>query len=161
MAMKKSNLMIVGIDPGKNGGIAVIRCGEEAKIIVRKMPGTPQDINEFFKTLCNLSGGHLITVIEKLHGMPHMSGTSMFKLGCNYGYLKMALIANNIRFFEIPPQRWQKHYNLGTKSISGSTTAWKNKLKEKAQQLYPRMKITLWASDAVLIAEYARLTKIK
>ena len=41
---------------------------------------------------------------------------------------------------------------------SGSKTEWKNKLKAKAQQLFPvwSKRITLATADALLIAEYGR-----
>jgi hypothetical protein len=41
-----------------------------------------------------------------------------------------------------------------------STTQWKNKLRERTQQLYPNVgKITLATSDALLILEYARISE--
>ena len=37
-----------------------------------------------------------------------------------------------------------------------SKSQWKNRLKAKAQQLFPKLKITLKTADAILIAEYCR-----
>jgi hypothetical protein len=48
-------------------------------------------------------------------------------------------------------------YQLG-KSSEHTKTEWKNRLKAKAQQLFPQQSkhITLKTADALLIAEYAR-----
>lgn len=45
----------------------------------------------------------------------------------------------------------------GIKKVGGeSKQSFKNRLKDKAQQLFPREKVTLATADALLIAEYAR-----
>ena len=68
----------------------------------------------------------------------------------------MALLATNISTTTVTPQKWEKFYQLGT-STNHSKTEWKNKLKFKAQQLFPLAKnITLSTADAILIAYYAR-----
>lgn len=69
----------------------------------------------------------------------------------------MALLACDIPTVTVTPQIWQKALQLGTKG-DDSTTIWKNKLRAKAQQLFPYIKsITLAISDALLICEYARI----
>ena len=71
----------------------------------------------------------------------------------------MALLCRKTPTTEVTPQKWQKALQLGTKGHK-STSQWKNKLKAKAQQLYPKVpKITLAISDALLILEYARITE--
>ena len=69
----------------------------------------------------------------------------------------MALLALGMPTEKVTPQKWQKVYQLGS-SKSYTKIQWKNKLKAKAQQLFPSLgkKITLSTSDALLIAEYAR-----
>lgn len=70
----------------------------------------------------------------------------------------MALLALQIPTVTITPQSWQKALQLGTRAKDMSKTEWKNKLKAKAQQLFPYIKkITLAISDALLICEYARI----
>lgn len=45
----------------------------------------------------------------------------------------------------------------GKKKIGGeSETQWKNRLKAKAQQLFPQQEVTLATADALLIAEFGR-----
>jgi hypothetical protein len=46
---------------------------------------------------------------------------------------------------------------LGLGVSDGNKTIWKNKLKTRAQQLYPGIKVTLANADALLILRYAEL----
>lgn len=140
---------IIGIDPGASGAIVVFR--ESGSIFVIKMPPTPNEILQFLK----LHSVNSFCFIEKVQGLPGNGGSAMFNFGKGYGHLEMALLANKIPFETVTPQKWQPTYQLGTKG-SQTTTEWKNKLKAKAEQLFPNQKVTLWNSDALLIAEYGR-----
>jgi hypothetical protein len=147
---------IIAIDPGKNGGIAVFSIDRNMLIEVVKMPETPMDILTFLSFFSKNS----ICYIEKVGGIPGQGGaSSMFNFGKGFGHLEMALLCRKIPTTEVTPQKWQKALQLGTKGHK-STSQWKNKLKAKAQQLYPKVpKITLAISDALLILEYARITE--
>lgn len=146
---------IIAIDPGAAGGIAVYSVEREAVIDLMKMPETPQDILEVFTRYANNS----ICYLEKVGGLPGMGGSAMFNFGKGFGRLEMALLCKKIPTVEVTPQKWQKELQLGTKGKM-STTQWKNKLRERAQQLYPNVgKITLATSDALLILEYARISE--
>lgn len=147
---------IIAIDPGKNGGIAVFSIDRNMLIEVVKMPETPMDILTFL----SLFQKNSICYIEKVGGIPGQGGaSSMFNFGKGFGHLEMALLCRKIPTTEVTPQKWQKALQLGTKGHK-STSQWKNKLKAKAQQLYPKVpKITLAISDALLILEYARITE--
>lgn len=59
---------------------------------------------------------------------------------------------------EVTPQKWQKALQLGTKG-NKSNTEWKNKLKARAQQLFPNVPMTLAVADALLILEYSKITE--
>ena len=159
--MKK---IIIGIDPGKNGGIAVL--DEDANVIdIMKMPETPQDLLDALSNYLPIEQQQTsICYLEKVGGMPGQSGSAMFSFGRSYGHIEMALLASKIPTYEILPQRWQKHFSLSGSSITKSSSAekreHKNRLKAKAQQLFPQLgkKITLSTCDALLIAEYGRNT---
>jgi hypothetical protein len=140
---------IIGIDPGKAGAIIVMRAS--GKIITQKMPETPTEVLKFLR----LHSVNSVCFIEQLHGMPGMSGTAMFTFGKGYGEIGMALLALKIPAIYVTAQKWQKEYGLGTKG-KDTTTVWKNKLKAKAEQLFPNVKITLSTADAMLIAEFGR-----
>lgn len=139
----------IGIDPGGSGGIATIN--SDGKLIqVVKMPDTPLDILNYIR---GYDPDNIICCIERVHGMPGMGGASMFKFGKNFGYLTMALLANNIQTYDPTPQKWMKAFQL-VRGKTESKTEWKNRLKAMAQQMYPQAKITLSTADAILIAAY-------
>ena len=146
----------IGIDPGGSGGIAII--SDDGKLFASyKMPETPLDIYDLFAGYNPLNSKeikiYVSACLERVHGMPGMSGAAMFSFGNNYGHLQMALLANRIPFEDHTPQKWMKYYQL-KRAKTESKTEWKNRLKEKAQQLYPDHKVTLAISDAILIAHY-------
>lgn len=140
----------IGIDPGANGGIAVLD-DSGTVISLRKMPETPQDL---LNHLMQFAGDSRCT-LEKVGGMPGNGGSAMFNFGKGYGHLEMALMALKIPTETVTPQKWEKTYQLGS-SRGVPKTEWKNKLKAKAQQMFPSQKITLAVCDALLIAEYGR-----
>lgn len=140
----------IGIDPGSTGGIVVLNefCNVVEAI---KMPDTPLDILDFLKGVCYMRS--CSALIERVHGMPGMGGSSMFTFGENFGYLQMAMLALSIPFEDHTPQKWMKYYQM-KRAKEESKTDWKNRLKQKAQQLFPDVKVTLAISDALLIAHY-------
>lgn len=152
----QDKINIIGIDPGKNGGIAFMK--ESGKIIIKKIPEVPSDLYELLSLYQKASKGNLFCYLEKVHGMPKMSGGGMFNFGKGYGWIEMALIALKIPTESTTPQKWQKHFELGEKKGNQTDTEWKNKLRAKAVQLFPKQEIFLWGADALLIAEYGRRT---
>lgn len=139
-------MIILGVDPGKLGGIAWWN-GEE--MTVKKMPATETDIS------VSLRFGCAFAYIEKVNAGPKMSSGAAFKFGWGYGGLRMALIVHGVPYEEVLPRTWMKHYGM-MKSRGESQTEWKNRLKGKAQQLFPDLKVTLATADALLICEYGR-----
>jgi len=65
------------------------------------------------------------------------------------------LSAFEIPFEEVRPQVWQGALGLGHKDKSQPPSAWKNKLKSKAQLLFPEEHVTLKTADALLILHAA------
>lgn len=141
---------IIAIDPGANGAIAIYH-QRVNHTDVFNMPETPTDVYDLLATYSN----NAVCFLEKVQGLPGMGGSPMFNFGKGYGHLEMALIALSIPTETILPQKWTKNMSLGTKSSCSSSTEWKNKLKAKAQQLYPNIKVTLHNADALLILHYA------
>lgn len=145
---------LIAIDPGKNGGIAVYSVDKDKLLEVVKMPDTPQDLLSFLSKYQVNSKCYL----EKVGGLPGMGGSSMFNFGKGFGHLEMALLCRRIPTMEVTPQKWQKALQLGTKG-NKSNTEWKNKLKARAQQLFPNVPMTLAVADALLILEYSKITE--
>jgi crossover junction endodeoxyribonuclease RuvC len=146
---------IIGIDPGKSGGIAWITNG---KPCVEKMPDTVQDVWELIQDIIH-SGepadrlskvcGGMKAYIEQVHSSPQMGVVSAFTFGNGFGHIEMALTAAGIPFERIRPAAWQKAMGCMTKGD-------KNISKRKAQELFPSMTVTHASADALLIAEYGR-----
>lgn len=144
----------IGIDPGQSGGICVKY--PDGDVMAHKMPITETDIMEIFNQVKKESTGMempVFAVIEKVHSMPGQGVASTFKFGRNYGFLRGCLISLGIPFDEVTPQKWMKYYSM-KKAKNETKTEWKNRLKGKAQQLYPHLKPTLKTCDAILICRY-------
>jgi hypothetical protein len=153
---------ILGIDPGKSGGIAW-HDGERMR--VEKMPDTMQDLWCLIKdigTMTSLARPTWKAYIEQVHVAPsfaesadgkknkiRMGARSAFTFGQGFGHLEMALTAAGIPFERVRPQVWQKEM----KCLTGGD---KNVSKARAQELFPHLKITHATADATLICEYGR-----
>ena len=144
----------IGIDPGKNGGIAWITDG---KACVEKMPDTLQDLWELVQ---DIQRANVIwpdkapcrAYIEQVASSPQMGVKSAFSFGQGFGRLEMALTAAGIPFERVRPQVWQK-------SLGCMTGGNKNVTKRRAQELFPGHKITHATADALLIAHYGTKQK--
>ena len=143
--------IIIGIDPGIKGGIAIYENGKIIEAV--KMPFTPAELFHFLKE--KTEGKQACCYLEKVQGMPGQGANAMFTFGKGFGHLEMALIACNIPTYEVTPQKWQKTLQVGNKGTK-TKAEWKNKLKAKAEMLYPYLgkQITLATSDAILICHY-------
>ena len=158
------NKVYIGIDPGANGGIAAITVTPDFLFSRRawKMPDTERDIWDLIRghddALRDVAS-QKFAIIERVQGFIGKSpttGSSMFKFGQGYGSLRMALVAANIAFEDHAPNMWQKAMGIVTRGKEESRTDFKNRLKARAQQLFPDVTVTLAVADALLIAEFCR-----
>ena len=145
----------IGVDPGKNGAIAVLE---------NQYTDIDAWINaEIFKTdrplwlgenfVAAVSTG--FALIEKVHAMPNQGVTSMFNFGRNFGQLEMLIDWQCENYDYVTPQTWQKHFKL-LKEKGETKTQKKNRHKALAQKLFPDIKVTHTNADALLIAWYCR-----
>lgn len=149
--------LIIGIDPGVSGGIAVsgfMDGSATCEMETHKMPDTERDLWEL---LAMYDGA--TAFIEKVNAGPKMGSSAAFKFGRGCGLLHMALIAAGIRIEYVSPQKWQKQFGLISKGrgLGQDDTSKKNRNKAKAQELHPELKITHAIADAILICEYGIL----
>lgn len=142
-------MIYVGIDPGQSGGIGEIWADGSAT--ARKMPETERDILDWLKSLTQVADVSI--VIEQVHSMPKQGVASSFKFGMSYGGVRMAAIASGAIVSHVTPQKWQK----ALQCLSGGD---KNVTKRRAQELFPKLKITHATADAILLAEYCRRTSV-
>ncbi len=151
------NRYIIGIDPGVNGGIAVL---DDAGVVIDavKMPPTMLDIYDYLRGVVSSDGVCAVCYMEKVGmGMPGQSSKATATFSRHCGHLEMALLALGVQTYEVTPQKWMKALGMGS-SKGYTKTEWKNKLKGAAQQLFPMLgkKVTLSTSDALLIAVYGK-----
>ena len=142
--------IVLGVDPGANGGIAWI--DYNGKACVEKMPDSLQDLWDLICDITSypkssIDGRNYKAYIEQVSSSPQMGVVSSFSFGRGYGNLEMALTAAGIPFERVRPQVWQKALGCMTKGD-------KNVSKRKAQELFPDRKITHATADALLIAYY-------
>tara|TARA_Y100001973_G_C5209218_1_gene344297 strand:+ start:32581 stop:33024 length:444 start_codon:yes stop_codon:yes gene_type:complete len=139
--------LALGIDPGKNGGVAWLPADGKGKAEAAKMPGTETDVFQLLQTIGG--SGDVFAVLEKVHSSPQMGVRSAFTFGMNKGGLRMALAAAEIPYEEVSPLKWQTEMGCRT---AGD----KNVSKQRAQSLFPYLKVTHAIADSLLIAEYCR-----
>ena len=142
---------VIGIDPGLAGGIAVMD-GAHKVLEVVNMPETPMDILGFLR---RYSIGSVAYIEDVGKGMPGQSSKATATFARHNGHLEMALLALGIPAVKVLPTKWEKIYQLG-KCSKYARTEWKNRLKAKAQELFPNLgkQVTLKTADALLIALY-------
>jgi hypothetical protein len=122
------------------------------------MPDTEGDVVELLREL--RASGIEVAVIEEVGGFAgkNQPGSAMFKFGRGFGFLLGCCMTFGFRVELVRPQKWQAIFSLGTARQCASKTEWKNKLKARAQQLFPNCSVTLKTADALLLLEYARKT---
>lgn len=147
--MKKEKIYI-GIDPGKNGALAVIRESKGVSLVDFDLKAYINLLSYFKKSYDMFIG------IEKVHAMPGEGVKSSFSFGERVGELKGILSTldfdNNTEW--ILPQTWQKHINTdsnrGKKAIADSLLS----LYPSADLYGPRGGLKDGRSDALGIANY-------
>lgn len=144
--------MIIGVDPGANGALILLEEPDENPTIwwPREYSFKRNSWEEICKTVFRTPITH--AYIEAVSAMPRDAARHAFTFGENTGIIKGILYANGISFTEVFSQKWQRHFGLGAKFASKQER--KNAHKQKAQELFPNIKVTLTIADALLIAKY-------
>lgn len=147
--------LLVAVDPGVSGGIAVL-FPSEGNVEVHKMPPTDWDVVTLLAELSNkCKDVELFLEEPPLFAGKGIPGSAIGKLMWNTGVLYGTAVALGWKVHRIRPAIWMKAHPVGTKGDL-TTTAWKNKLKARAAELYPTVDVTLWNADALLILDAAR-----
>ncbi len=160
----------IGIDPGVNGGIAVL--GGSGWVEAIPMPSERGEVWDYLSK--HIRPGLIGVretiryhcVIEKVGGyMPGSKGnigSRMFTFGESYGGLLMALeIAHKewgLRYTEVAPVTWQSKMNVEHRRKDESKPQFKKRLRRIAEALFPKEKVTDKTADALILAEYCKCT---
>ena len=146
-------MISIGIDPGVNGGVAIIDNKWKDKAIEAvKCPDTIKDMADYLNVHC-YDNIKTLCIIEKVHSFPGQGVRSVFTFGKNYGQWLGILASHDIPYKEVSPQAWMKHYG----SMPRDRGQRKRHLKHLAQSLYPSIKVTLYNADAILLANYSKM----
>ena len=152
----------IGIDPGKDGCLAVLGY-RDAPILI------PFDEAEYANQLRRVAPFFVATgtdgvvsqretfaVVEHVNAMPGQGVTSCFSFGQNFGFILGLLTAFRIPYELVRPQKWKKEF---------SCTSDKNTSIEVAKRLFPGVDLRRTKrctkdhdglAEALLLAEYSR-----
>jgi crossover junction endodeoxyribonuclease RuvC len=150
-----------GIDPGKEGAIAVIygrsvEFWDAPTLNVGKGSKRAYDEAAMVEILKNLRTATF--GLELVHSMPGQGVASMFSQGEGFGLWKGILSALETRWQLVTPQAWKKALMAGQPKEKASSVLVASRLFPNAQKLLrgPRGRALDGRADALLIAEYVR-----
>ena len=160
-------MIVVGIDPGLNGAIAVLQ--DKKVLSITDMP-VMADGKKNKRQLNNAQlaeilrknsseGDEISIVVEQVNAMPGQGVTSMFNFGQTFGAIKGVCAALQLPIFFVRPSKWKKYFELINSSKDSSRT--------KAIEMYPNLsdqlakKKDVNKSDAILIARFFIETRLK
>ena len=151
--------LIIGVDPGKTGGIAVLHGGRLLDAV--RMPVTAdlkqvdaQGVRDVLDAVAN--PWRDVIVLEKVHAMPKNGSIASFSLGHSVGVVVGVALGAGYRLRLIGPAEWKKIVGIPPGSDKGASRA-------KASELFPDQR-ELWKlkrddglAESALIAEAARI----
>jgi len=148
-------MIIIGIDPGAKGGVAIYNEAKD-KMILHKCPDNTVLMANLLRraqTDAWIDSQHIKVAIEKVHAFPTDARNSAFKFGMNYGQWLGAIGALNISVVDVTPQLWMKSYA----PLPKIKLERKRKLQTIATDIFSETydnkdRITYAVSDAALIA---------
>ncbi len=144
-------MLYCGIDPGKEGGLALIT---ESNIMnYSKMKSDYEFIKEIERLV--EFNDNIVFVIEKVGAITGQGVTSIFTFGFNTGYMYGVLHTLRQRLVEVHPIKWKKHFSIPGKKPSPKPS--NEKTTKIVRQYYPEMIDIPFHSgiyDAILIARY-------
>ena len=104
--------LIMGIDPGMNGGLAVTETGPNAIMLVKRMPEGNDELWAWLRQ--HIADPSNVSVyIEAVHAYA-MGVAGAFKFGVGYGRLLAFMTALDIIPVKVQPATWQRAMNIPT-----------------------------------------------
>lgn len=146
-------MIYIGIDPGKDGAIAIIETTEKK---VQGYYAVPFSKDQYNNKLKSISDIQCICILERVGAMTGQGVTSMFKFGENYGFIQGLLKAYGIPYEVVTPQKWKKEFQI---------TGDKNSSIAVCKRLFPDVNLRKTErckkdhdgmAESLLMAEYAR-----
>lgn len=122
-------MIILGIDPGQSGGLALCKRTREGLGIIDAIPMPCRTIRDK-TTLDGMAaekflGSHnvAIAVIEAVGAMPKQGVTSMFSFGRMLGGVDVFAELNSATQLYVPPRTWKTKMGLGDNKNTSVDTA--------------------------------------
>lgn len=143
----------LGIDPGKNGGLAVIR-SDGTPLIWTRMPLGVGQIVDWIASASN-QYHRLIIITEKAQAMPRQGVSSAFRYGQHFGIFEASAALLRLPYHEVSPVVWKKSMGLSSsKQVSTSV----------CRRLFPLVELVQpgcrnehdGIAEALLVAEWAK-----
>ena len=154
--MTKANChsKVIGIDPGKGGGISVV---EDGIVTAYKCPKTVEDMAVLFSLICgDTPKDNIYATMERVWARPNNASSRAFAYGVNYGSWLGVMASNEVDCNPVLPITWMQHIGCPKALKKDNRKRW---LKDKAKELCPYIKrVTLITADSILIAIYAEET---
>lgn len=164
--------LIIGVDPGKYGALALWQPGATTAVIA-DMPITDgevdptelgQIIRAFQRTALSLNQD-ILAVVEKVHSRPRQAG--VFGFGMSTGIVHGVLGCSGIKIDTLPPNLWKPRMGLRRNPDEADAT-YKTRSRELASRLLPdvagdfkRMKDDGRAEACLIAIAYASLKGIR
>ena len=148
--MKSPFKKVIGIDPGKGGGVAIIT---NETVQLHNCPKTVDAMAHLIgMCLNNVAAYRTKVFLEKVWSFPTDGRAGSFTFGENYGQWQGILASHEIEPTLVTPKMWQSHFEIK----KGLPKAIRKKvLKQMAIDRCPNAKkVTLKTADALLIAIY-------
>ena len=150
---------IIGIDPGSNGGLAILRPNQNVQTI--RMPKDLKELKGYFDYINSICKRPIIFLekVQLRHDDVGSPGKAfrIQQLLASFQKLKDIIEFANIPYCLVHPISWQSYLKLVKKNEEKKER--KNRYKSAAEYYYPEIKATLWNADAVLIMHFGRLKR--
>jgi crossover junction endodeoxyribonuclease RuvC len=143
---------VVGIDPGKKGGVCVWHEEGFSAHEMFVMANGEIDSRGLYNELQGYDVDYCI--IEKAQSMPQQGVKSTFAYGKGYGEIVAVLKILEIPYEEVQPQKWKKQFALIKKGKRDSVTV-ATKLFPSIEFITPRGRLMDGKAEACLIANFA------
>ncbi len=152
-------MMIVGVDPGLTGAIAILS-NVEFPDARSALTYTTMQVNDFYKTMSYVQSlGDMHVYIEKAQSFPKGGVAGMFSYGRHFGELLGVLVGLNIPHTLVHPALWTRSMHVGAKAGNP-----KKRSLEVCRRLFAEANLNVGKSkkphegivDALLIAEWGR-----
>lgn len=159
--------LVLGLDPGLSGAIAVVADGVPVKFI--DMPtrtrqsghGTEVNVGKLQAELRGLRaehrGAYCLAVVERVAGFRGQGGASQFAFGRADGQAVATIECLGIPILEVHPATWKTYFRLAGLEKDAARLLAINRYPAIATQL--ARKKDCGRADAVLIALWAELTE--